>query len=196
MGKIFSDTDNIAGGKQGALQTDFPTSVTNAFADPPKAAMVLEADFVAGEIVNSTKAKPETGFNVFDFPSINGSEPAVVGGGDQLVMFNDTPATRALVQYLATPEAAEIWVKLGGFSSPNTGVPESAYPDPILRSTATALAKAKVFRFDLSDLQPSAFGGTVGQGEFKLFQDFLSNPSDVDGIAQKLEDAAAKAYKG
>jgi alpha-glucoside transport system substrate-binding protein len=196
MAKIFSDTDNIAGGKQGALQTDFPTSVTNAFADPPKAAMVLEADFVEGEIINSTKAKPETGFNVFDFPSINGSPPAVVGGGDQLVMFKDSPAARALVEYLATPEAAEIWVKRGGFSSPNKGVPESAYQDPLLKSTATALANAQVFRFDLSDLQPSAFGGTVGQGEFKLFQDFLNNPSDVDGIAQKLEDAAAKAYKG
>src|SRR5918994_162569 len=59
MGKIFSDTDNIAGGTEGALQTDFPTSVTNAFGDSPKAAMVLEADFVAGEIVNSTNAEPE-----------------------------------------------------------------------------------------------------------------------------------------
>ena len=196
MAKIFSDTDNIAGGKSGALQTDFPTSVTNAFADPPKAAMVLEADFVEGEILNSTKAKPETGFNVFDFPSINDSPPSVVGGGDQVVMFKDSPAARALVEYLATPEAAEIWVKRGGFASPNKGVPESAYQDTLLRSTATALANAENFRFDLSDLQPSAFGGTVGQGEFKLFQDFLSNPSDVDGIAQKLEDAAAKAYKG
>jgi alpha-glucoside transport system substrate-binding protein len=196
MAKIFSDTDNIAGGKSGALQTDFPTSVTNAFADPPKAAMVLEADFVEGEILNSTKAKPESGFNVFDFPSINDSPPSVVGGGDQVVMFKDSPASRALVEYLATPEAAEIWVKRGGFASPNKGVPESAYQDPLLRSTATALANAESFRFDLSDLQPSAFGGTVGQGEFKLFQDFLSNPSDVDGIAQKLEDAAAKAYKG
>jgi len=196
MAKIFSDTDNIAGGKSGALQTDFPTSVTNAFADDPKAAMVLEADFVEGEILNSTKAKPESGFNVFDFPSINDSPPSVVGGGDQVVMFKDSPASRALVEYLATPEAAEIWVKRGGFASPNKGVPESAYQDPLLRSTATALANAENFRFDLSDLQPSAFGGTVGQGEFKLFQDFLSNPSDVDGIAQKLEDAAAKAYKG
>ena len=196
MAKVLGDTDNIAGGKSGALQTDFPTSVTNAFADPPKAAMVLEADFVEGEIVNSTKAKPETGFNVFDFPSINDSPPAVVGGGDQLVMFKDSPAARALVEYLASPEAAEIWVKRGGFSSPNKGVPESAYQDPLLKATATALANAQVFRFDLSDLQPSAFGGTVGQGEFKLFQDFLSNPSDVDGIAQKLEDAAAKAYAG
>jgi ABC-type glycerol-3-phosphate transport system substrate-binding protein len=196
MAKIFSDTDNIFGGTNGALQTDFPTSVTNAFSDPPKAAMVLEADFVEGEIVNSTTAKPETGFNVFDFPSINDSPPSVVGGGDQVVMFKDSPAARALVEYLASPEAAEIWVRLGGFSSPNKNVPEDAYQDPLLRATATALANAESFRFDLSDLQPSAFGGTVGQGEFKLFQDFLANPSDIDGIAQKLEDAAAKAYQG
>jgi alpha-glucoside transport system substrate-binding protein len=195
MAKIFSDTDNIAGGTQGALQTDFPTSVTQVFADPPKAAQILEADFVEGEILNSTKAKPETGFNVFTFPSINDSPPAVVGGGDQLVMFKDSPAARALVEYLATPEAAEIWVRRGGFASPNKGVPEDAYQDPLLRETATALANAEVFRFDLSDLQPSAFGGTVGQGEFKLFQDFLANPDDVDGIAQKLEAAAAKAFK-
>jgi len=196
MAKIFSDTDNIGGGTQGALQTDFPTSVTNAFSDNPKAAMVLEADFVEGEIVNSTNAEPETGFNVFDFPSINDSPPSVVGGGDQVVMFKDSPASRALVEYLATPEAAEIWVRRGGFSSPNKNVPEEAYQDPLLRATATALANAENFRFDLSDLQPSAFGGTVGQGEFKLFQDFLADPSDIDGIAQKLEDAAAKAFQG
>jgi ABC-type glycerol-3-phosphate transport system substrate-binding protein len=193
MGKIFSDTDNIFGGTEGALQTDFPTSVTNAFGDPPKAAMVIEADFVATEILNSTEAEPETGFNVFTFPSINDSPPSVVGGGDMVVMFKDSPAARAFVEYLATPEAAEIWVKRGG-SSPNRNVDENAYPDAITRSTATALAEAETFRFDLSDLQPSAFGGTVGQGLFKLFQDFLANPDDVDGIAQKMESDAAKAF--
>jgi len=46
----------------------------------------------------------------------------------------------------------------------------------------------------MSDLQPAAFGGTVGQGEFKIFQDFLKNPSNVDGIASSLEASAAKAY--
>jgi alpha-glucoside transport system substrate-binding protein len=193
MAKIFSDTDNIAGGTEGALQNDFPTSVTNAFGDPPKAAMVIEADFVATEILNSTEAKPETGFNVFTFPSINDSPPSVVGGGDMVVMFKDSPAARAFVEYLATPEAAELWVKRGG-SSPNKNVDENAYPDAITRSTATALAEAETFRFDLSDLQPSAFGGTVGQGLFKLFQDFLANPDDIDGIAQKMESDAAKAF--
>ena len=61
--------------------------------------------------------------------------------------------------------------------------------------TAIALSHAKTFRFDLSDLAPSAFGGTVGQGEFKLFQDFHKTPSDVDGIAEQLEAAAKAAYK-
>ena len=47
----------------------------------------------------------------------------------------------------------------------------------------------------MSDEQPSAFGATAGQGEWGLFQDFLKNPKDVSGIQQKLESAAAAAYK-
>jgi hypothetical protein len=118
----------------------------------------------------------------------------VEGGGDELMMFRDTPAIRALVKYLATGEAQTIWAKFGGYSAPAKTVPASAYPDAITRTTATAIGKAKVFRFDLSDLQPASFGGTVGQGEFKIFQDFLRSPSNVNGIAQSLESAAAKAY--
>ena len=110
------------------------------------------------------------------------------------MMFRDTPAIRALVNYLSTGEAQTIWAKLGGYSAPAKTVDASAYPDDITRTTATAIGKAKTFRFDLSDLQPASFGGTVGQGEFKIFQDFLKNPKNVDGIAAALESAAAKAY--
>jgi hypothetical protein len=193
MAQIFSASNNIFGGTSGALQTDFPTSVNNVFVDPAKAAMVMEGDFVPG--VATTKLKPLTGFNQFAFPSVNGSAPSVVGGGDTVVMFKDTPAARALVTYLATPEAATIWAKAGGFSSPNKGVPGSAYTDPLNRATALALAQAKIFRFDMSDLQPAAFGGTVGQGEWKILQDFLKNPKNVSGTAAALEKAAAAAYK-
>ena len=109
-------------------------------------------------------------------------------------MFTDSPASEVLVKYLTTPEAAEIWAKRGGFATLNKGVDASVYPDAITQTTAGALSDAEVFRFDLSDLQPAEFGGTVGQGLFKLFQDFLQNPDDVDGIAQQMETAAAKAY--
>jgi ABC-type glycerol-3-phosphate transport system substrate-binding protein len=194
MGQILGDTNNIYGGTSGALQMDFPTSVANVFSKPPKAAMVLEGDFVPG-VGSTSPAKPITDFNVFPFPAVGTSSPSVVGGGDTVVMFKDTPAGRAFVSYLATAEAATVWAKRGGFSSPNKNVKPSAYKDPLNRATATALARAKTFRFDLSDLQPSAFGGTVGQGLFKLFQDFLKSPSNVNGIAAQMEAAAAKAFK-
>ena len=192
MAKVVGDTDNIVGGTQGALQSDFPTSVSNVFAEEPKAAMVIEGDFVPGVVESPLEA--ETGYNVFAFPSVNDSPPSVVGGGDLAIMFNDTPAAQAFIEYLATPEAAEIWAGRGGFSSANQNVDSGVYPDPITETTASAIAEAEEFRFDLSDLQPSEFGSTEGQGMWKLFQDFVANPDDVDGIAQKLEAAAAAAY--
>jgi alpha-glucoside transport system substrate-binding protein len=194
MARIVGDKGNIVGGTAGALETDFPTSVTNAFKENPDGAEVIEGDFVESVITDSTPAKPETGFDVFDFPSIDGSGATVVGGGDSVIVFKDSPAAQALVEYLATPEAAEIWARRGGYSSANKNVPDSAYEDPLLRTTATAIGDAETFRFDLSDLQPAAFGATVGQGLWKEFQDFLRNPDDVDGTAQKMERAAAKAF--
>ena len=195
MADVLGDTENIKGGTSGALQTEFPTSVENVFVDPAKAAQVLEGDFVPGVVADKTKLKAVEGYNVFDFPSINGSGPTVVGGGDSVVMFNDTPASQALVEFLASKEAQEVWAKRGGFSSPNKSVDPNVYPDELTKKTASAIASAETFRFDMSDLAPAAFGGTAGQGEWKALQDFLEKPTDVDGAAQALETAAAKAYK-
>jgi alpha-glucoside transport system substrate-binding protein len=193
MGSILS-TSNMAGGTSGALQTDFPTSVSNVFSKKPKAAMVIEGDFVPG-VVSPNPLKPGSGYSVFPFPTIGNTAGYVEGGGDELMMFKDNPATRALVQYLATGAAQSIWAKKGGYTAPAKTVPASAYPDAITRTTATAVGKAKAFVFDLSDLQPASFGATVGQGEFKIFQDFLKTPSNATGISKTLESAAAKAYK-
>ena len=191
MAKVVS-SDNIAGGTSSALQTDFPTSVTQVYTDPPKAAQVLEGDFVGGVIAAETQAEPETGFNVYAFPEINDSGPVVVGGGDVMVMFKDNPAARALIEYLATPEAAEIWAEKGGFSSPNKNVDPEIYPDALTKQTATELANAEVFRFDMSDLMPGAFGS---DSLFTLLQDFVKNPDDVNRITVKLEAAAESAFK-
>jgi alpha-glucoside transport system substrate-binding protein len=194
MKQVVGDVNNIAGGKAGALQTDFNTSVSNVFTSSPKAAMVIEGDFVPG-VVPHPNFNAGTGYNVINFPSINGSKPAVMGGGDIVTMLKDSPAARALITYLATPQAATIWALRGGFSSPNKDVKPTSYKDALQRKTAVALATSPVFRFDMSDLQPASFGATAGQGEWKLFQDFVSSPSNVSGIQKKLETAAAKAYK-
>lgn len=195
MAEVLGDRANIVGGTQGALQTEFPASVENVFQDPPKGAQVIEGDFVPGVVAETTRLRAETGYNVYEFPEIGSSDDYVVGGGDSITTFRDTPAVRAFVEFLASTEGATAWAERGGFSSPNRTVDEDVYPDEITKEVATAIADAKTFRFDMSDLAPAAFGGTPGQGEWKILQDFLANPSDIDGTAQALENAAARAYK-
>jgi hypothetical protein len=192
MADVVGEEDNLAGGREAALQTEMPDSVAKVFSDSPEAAMVVIGDFAPG--VTETTLEAETGYNVFTFPAIEDSEPSVVGGGDLFVKFKDSEAADAFLEYLTTVEAAEIWAKRGGFSSPHKDLDVEVYPDEITKTTAGALAEAEVFRFDMSDLQPSAFGGTPGQGLFKLFSDFVANPQDVDRITQQMEAAAAKAF--
>jgi alpha-glucoside transport system substrate-binding protein len=192
MKDIVGQSDYMVGGTDGALQTEMPDSVAKVFSDKPQAAMVVLGDFAPG--VTKTTLEPETGFNVFDFPSIDGSKPSVVGGGDLFVEFKKSEAADAFLEYLTTTDAAEIWAKRGGFSSPNKDLDTSIYPDEITRKTASALAKAETFRFDLSDLQPAGFGATPGQGLFKEFSDFVANPNNIDQITQKMEADAKKAY--
>lgn len=178
----------------GGDQRDFPTSVTEVFGSDPQAGTVFEGDFVAGNIAADGNSVVGENALFYDFPAIEGSAPAVVGGGDVAVQFTDDDATNALMEFLASPDSAEIWVPAGGLTSPNGGVDTSLYPDDISRQIAEALTGAEAFRFDMSDLTPSAFGGTPGQGFWQEMISFYQDPSDVDGTAQRLEDAAAAAY--
>lgn len=195
MAQVLGDRQNVRGGATGALQTEFPASVEAVFSDSPRAAQVIEGDFVPGVVAENNPLEPGEGFDVFPFPRIGDAENVVVGGGDSIVMFNDTEASRALVEFLTTKEAHEVWAGRGGFSSPNTEVAEEVYPDDITRKTATAIAEAETFRFDMSDLAPVDFGGTPGQGQWKILQDFLEDPDDVDGAASSLEASAKRAYR-
>ena len=180
----------------GADQRTFPDTVPAVFGANPEAGTVYEGDFLAGNIATDGNSVVGENALFYDFPAINGSAPAVVGGGDVAVAFNDDAATQALMAFLASPEAAEVWVPNGGLTSPNQGVDTSLYPDDTARQIAEALVGAETFRFDMSDLTPSAFGGTVGQGFWQIMIEFLQNPSDVAGAQEKLEAAAVSAYGG
>ncbi|MCX5246388.1 ABC transporter substrate-binding protein [Streptomyces sp. NBC_00201] len=194
LAQLWGKNDLIAGGTKGALNTEFPKSVTQTFSGSTPAAMVFEGDFVAANINADTKAKLGTDAKVFPFPAV-GSESPVVSGGDVAVALKDGKGAQALLTFLASTDAAEIWAAQGGILSPNKEMDQSAYKDAITRQIAKALiAAGDNFRFDMSDQAPAAFGGTAGVGEWKDLQDFLRNPKDVAGTQQKLEADAAKAY--
>ena len=186
--------DLVAGGSEGALSTTFRQSVDEVFGARPTAAMTSEGDFVAGLVSSDTSAVLGVDADVFPFPSLGASPGGVVGGGDVAVMLRRSPAADAFLRYLATPEAAARWASQGGFISPNVNLDPSVYPDPITRFEARSLLDAgDSFRFDLSDLQPPAFGSTRTAGMQGELAAFLVD-RDVDGTAARLEAAARAAY--
>ena len=178
----------------GGAQRSFPDSVTAVFGADPQAATVFEGDFVAGNITADGNSTVGENALFYDFPSIDGSPSSVVSGGDVAVQLVDDEATTALMKFLASPEAAEIWIPEGGLLSPNKEVDTSVYPDDVSRQIAESLTTAETLRFDMSDLTPSAFGGTPGQGFWQEMITFYENPTDIEGTQQRLEQAAQSAY--
>jgi alpha-glucoside transport system substrate-binding protein len=202
MAEILGQDAMIEGGRAGALQLTFEDSVLKVFGPQASAAMIYEGDFVSGVIrtegVDSQNAK------FFPFPKIEAPAPSgtgnddpgrVVVGGDAAVALRDDAATMKLMSFLASPEAAAVWAERGGFLSPNRSLPSTEYPDEETRTMAEQLigaADRDEARFDMSDLYPAQFGASKGVGMWKIMQDFLDHPANIDTLLRQLETEASK----
>ena len=121
--------DHLAGGPSGALQTEFAGSVQQVFGQDPDAAALIEGDFVANEINGETTARVGKQARVFSFPPIAGGQPPLVAGGDAAVLMRDRAGGRKLIKFLASPTAAEVWARKGGYLSPNRNVDRERLPE-------------------------------------------------------------------
>ena len=118
------------------------------------------------------------------FPAIDEAQGRpVLTSGDIVSAFNMDPETRALMEFLATPEAAEAWAKAGGMISPNNQVPLDWYESNLLRQQAEMLLNASVSRFDGSDLMP----GAVGAGSFWTGMVDYVGGADLDTVLEEID---------
>jgi alpha-glucoside transport system substrate-binding protein len=187
---------NLAGGVPGALDADFADSVLAVFSRPASAAMVSEGDFVAGIATEQAGARLGVDADVFPFPAGPDGSVVVVGGGDVAVTPRRSAAASELLRFLATPEAAVPWAAAGGFLSPNLDLDLALYPDEVTRTVARRLLEAgDGFRFDLSDLQPAAFGSSETAGLGPELRTFLVE-RDAVVTSERLEAAAAASRAG
>jgi alpha-glucoside transport system substrate-binding protein len=190
-GKIVGNTDMMYGGSQYALTTNFNQAHVPVYKEDPSAVFTFQATFLKGFITDQyPNLEPETGFNVFRFPSINDEYAAsVVIAGDVVGLFNDTPQSRAFIKYLATAEAQGYWLETGAIS-PNTEVALEEYTDPIIREAARTMQESEIVVFDASDLMPSELNQTFFSG----VMDYVQNPGSLDSILQELERVRQEAY--
>ena len=160
------------------------------------AAMLSGGDFVQTFI--PPQAQDDVG--TFAFPSDTHSSRPVIVGGDVAVQFKKgaSDASRALISYLAKPAAAEPWARAGGFISPNRKLDVGVYRNRLTRDLAQSLERsATKLRFDLSDLQPSGFGGAAREnagGMWRIFRGFFdSGLTSISETMERLQKAASAA---
>ena len=178
-----------AGGITGTLTTNFLDAIDLVFGSPPTATMYFEGGWVQTFIEDRHPGlTPGTDYNFFDFPLIdtNYGKP-VMGAADFAVLFHDTPEAKSLIEFLATPQAAEIWAALGGgYLSPNRGLDPATYPDDLARAQYQQIITADEFVYDLDDQLPSE----LQRYFWNALMDFVAHQDQMMSILQGIEDKA------
>ena len=168
--------------------TSRPRSTTS-FQTPPKAAMVIEGDFVPG---GSRTDEGEAGRRTstsFPFPSIDGSRPSRRGSAATRSSRSRTRRrSQAFVKFLATPDAAEIWAKRGGFAHRQQEHARERLPGR--RSRGDGDARSRRRRRSPSTCPTSSRPRSArppARASGASSRTSSQNPIDVTGIQQQLE---------
>jgi len=185
FGAFARNDKYVAGGAGVVASTDFRESPKGLFSSPAQCYMHRQASFIPAFFPEGTEVGEDADF--FYFPSYAGKDlgSPVLGAGTLFSITNDSPATRALMEFLKTPIANEVWMAQTGFLTPHKGVNPAMYSSDTLRGMGEILLGATTFRFDASDLMP----GGVGAGSFWTGMVDYAGGKDAAEVAKSIQDS-------
>ena len=162
FGWFARNDDFVSGGAGAVASTDFRDSPKGLFSSPPQCMMHRQASFIPAFFPEGTEMGLDADF--FYFPAYEGKELGnpVLGAGTIWSITNDSTGAQALMEFLKSPIAHEVWMAQQGFLTPLKSVNTDLYATDTLKKMGEILLSADTFRFDASDLMP----GGVGAGSF------------------------------
>lgn len=185
FGAFARNDDYVAGGAGVVASTDFRDSPKGLFSSPPQCYMHRQASFIPAFFPEGTEVGEDADF--FYFPAYADKDlgSPVLGAGTLFAITNDSPGTRALMEFLKSPIAHEVWMAQTGFLTPHKGVNTDLYANDTLRGMGEILLGATTFRFDGSDLMP----GGVGAGSFWTGMVDYAGGKDASEVAKGIQDS-------
>ena len=185
-GAILKDAKNTNGGFG-----DPTTIATTTFQDggqpilTGKCYMHRQASFYGTMWPEGTKVGPDGDVWAFYLPSMDDTKP-VLGGGEFVLTFRDAPEVKAFAAFLASPDWANAKAKAtpnGGWISANKGLdPANLTSELDKQSVAILTDPAAVFRFDGSDMMPSAVGAGTFWKEMTNWVNGQDDQTTLDNI--------------
>ena len=177
FGEIMFGEGFVLGGAENVAGVNVNDSPGPLFTDPPGCVMFKQGSFAANWFVDTPDFEEgeDSEIGVFSFPTIDGNTGAM-GGGDTIIVFDDSPEVAAAVADWITPEwQCTLASASGGGVAPYGGhgvegverLPGHKDVDPTCYETeasqtfaeaVTAALEANTFVFDASDLMPPEVG--------------------------------------
>jgi len=182
--------DKVFGGTNTVLSTNFREGGDPLFTDPPGCLLFEQATFMAGIFSeNDPEIQPDEDFTFFPHPKFNDEHAGNINGfADSFVMYNDTPQARALMQYMSSDQAQQLWVDQGGTLAASTNITD--YPNEVLSKAAEVVAGAENILLTAGDQMPA----DMQQAFWKSLLNFTADPSQLDSILANLEQVRAATY--
>ena len=146
-----------------------------------------QASFYAANWPAGTKVAEDGDVWAFYLPSKDTSSKPVLGGGEFVATFSDKPEVQAFAAYLASPEWANAKAKAteGGWVSANKELDPANLKSAIDQQSAKLLQDpTTVFRFDGSDMMPSAVGAGTFWSEMTNWVKGQDDKKTLDNIEQ------------
>ncbi|MEM9974249.1 MAG: ABC transporter substrate-binding protein [Pseudomonadota bacterium] len=185
FGYFARNDDYVAGGAGVVASTDFRDSPKGLFASPPQCYMHRQASFIPAFFPEGTVMGDDADFFYFPAYAEKDLGSPVLGAGTLFAITNDSPGAQALIEWLKTPIAHEVWMAQQGFLTPHTGVNTDLYANDTLKALGDVLLGATTFRFDGSDLMP----GGVGAGSFWTGMVDYSGGADAAEVAAEIQSS-------
>jgi alpha-glucoside transport system substrate-binding protein len=151
--------------------------------------MLQQASFYEAQWPKGTTVSPTGQVWAFYLPPRSASVPTPVeGGGEFTAAFSSDAATQAVQTYLSSPQWADSRIKVApGWVSANSGVDQSLYTDGIDKLSAQYLTNPNAtFRFDASDLMPSAVGSGA---EWTQMTSWFGTGASIASVAKAIDAA-------
>jgi DNA-binding LacI/PurR family transcriptional regulator/spermidine/putrescine-binding protein len=195
FGQMVSD-QNLYGGSAFALTQNFGNAGKGLFTTPPGCLFMEQATFITNFFIDpkyggSADKKAGTDYGAFAHPKFSDEFAGNVEGFfDTMVMYNDTPQARALMQYLVSQEAQDLWASQGGSLVANKNVSPDKFPDATLSAAYKILQSSKNVLLTAGDYMPK----DMQHAFWKSLLDFTSDQSKLDSLLQNLDQVQQSAY--
>jgi alpha-glucoside transport system substrate-binding protein len=184
----------VNGGGAGAATTAFQTAGNQLFVEGienGQCFMMRQGSFIADFFPDEIKAQIADGdlsnIDFFQLPSPEGTDTAMLGGGDLVGAFTDSDATKQVVEYITGKEfGTNGYASQAIFLSPHNDFDTSFYTTEFQAKAQELLAASTLFGFDASDQMP----GEVGAGaEWTELTSWFAGQKTMEQAFQDIDAA-------